>query len=215
MLFRSFTLSGNVRLVTEGSGWFAMTKAGQTFTGGVVVAEGTAYSPYGSKYHEDGNFWGPTGGSVTILTNATFDARGNTNFYYKNFVLNGGVLADSSGMNTSCYGFGNVTLVADSILTKSHASSTMFAAPEGEGTVDLGEKTLTVSMIGNSHIYFHVPVVNGTMVFDSSDVLTSGGGYLNVAEGMSGGSPTVNIEMVKSAMRISGEIGRASCRERV
>lgn len=200
-----FTLSGNVRLVTEGSGWFAMTKAGQTFTGGVVVAEGTAYSPYGNKYHEDGNFWGPTGGSVTILTNATFDARGNTNFYYKNFVLNGGVLADSSGMNTSCYGFGNVTLVADSILTKSHASSTMFAAPEGEGTVDLGEKTLTVSMIGSSHIYFHTPVVNGTMVFDSSDVLTSGGGYLNVAEGMSGGSPTVNIEMVKSAMRISGE----------
>ena len=36
-----FALSGNVKLVKDGAGWLAMTRANQTFTGGVLIAEGT------------------------------------------------------------------------------------------------------------------------------------------------------------------------------
>ena len=71
-------LSGNLRLVTGGSGWLAMARANQTFTGGVVVAEGTAYSPNNNRFPEDKCYWGPAGGTITVMTNATFDARGNT-----------------------------------------------------------------------------------------------------------------------------------------
>ena len=195
-----FTITGNVRLVTEGPGWIAMTKAGQTFTGGVIVAEGTAYSPY-QTHPESDNYWGPTGGTVTILTNATFDARGNTNMYYKNFRLNGGALANTtSGMSTSNYGYGNVTLAADSLIETASSVSTLFMAPDGvNAKIDLAGHTLTITNQTSAHLYMHQPIVNGTI-----DTAGSPGGYIHIVEGFSGGSPTVNLNM-GCAFNIAGE----------
>ncbi|MBO7683601.1 MAG: hypothetical protein J6T51_02620 [Kiritimatiellae bacterium] len=195
-----FTISGNVRLVTEGSGWLAMTKAGQTFTGGVIVAEGTAYSPY-QTHPESDLYWGAAGGTITVQTNATFDARGNTNMYYKNFVLNGGAIANTtSGMSTSNYGYGNVTLAADSLIETASSVSTLFMAPDGvNAKIDLAGHTLTITNQTSAHLYMHQPIVNGTI-----DTAGSPGGYIHIVEGFSGGSPTVNLNM-GCAFNIAGE----------
>ena len=195
-----FTITGNVRLVTEGSGWLAMTKAGQTFTGGVIVAEGTAYSPY-RTHPESDLYWGTAGGTITVLTNATFDARGNTNMYYKNFVLNGGALANTTGgMSTSNYGYGNVTLAADSLIETTDSVNTLFMAPDGDDAkIDLAGHTLTITNQTSAHLYMHQPIVNGTI-----DTEGSPGGYIHVVEGGSGGSPTVNLNM-GCAFNIAGE----------
>ena len=194
-----FTLTGNVRLVTEGPGWLAMTKAGQTFTGGVLVAEGTAYSPQGSKYHEDGNFWGPAGTTITI-SNATFDARGNTDYYNKTFVLDGGTLASSgSDMNASSYGFGDITLLSNSTFDlRGHAC---FTIPDGAGStrIDLGGNTLTVALGLGKHMYLNKEVANGTLEFTS-------GGYLHTIAGALSGSPTVNVEMRGAALYLEADM---------
>ena len=44
-LLVSLALTGNLKVVKEGAGRLVLGRAGQTFTGGVVVAEGMAYAP--------------------------------------------------------------------------------------------------------------------------------------------------------------------------
>ena len=205
-----FTLSGNLKLVKEGLGWLAMIHADQTFTGGVLVAEGTAYSPYQS-HPETRNNWGPVGGTITIVTNATFDLRGNHHFYRKNFILDGGTLANTSTMGdnneSANIGVGNVTLVADSYIVVSGANRTYFsqsgATPAEK--IDLGGHTLTVSTVYGNMVHFFLPIENGKMDFVR---ITSGsaGGYLYVSAGATAGSPTVNIDMQDSALQIGGSL---------
>ena len=198
-----FSLSDNLKLVKDGPGWLAMTKADQTFTGGVLVAEGTA-AQRSNKYPESSNYWGQVGATITVSSNATFDVYGNEDFYLKNFVLDGGTLANTANMSSTGIGFGNVTLTKDSIFKSTGGKSTYFSAPTGTEKINLGGHTLMVSLEGSCYLYLPVPVENGTMVFRK---LTSGsdGGYLCVLEGTSGGSPTLNLEMETSAMRIIGE----------
>ncbi len=195
----SLALTGNLKVVTEGPGWLAMTKAGQTFTGGVLVAEGTAYSPQGSKYHEDLNFWGPAGTTITI-SNATFDVRGNTDYYNKTFVLDGGTLASSaSDMNASSCGFGDITLLSNS--TFDLRGHTCFTIPDGAGStrIDLGGNTLTVALGSGKHMYLNKEVANGTLDFTS-------GGYLHTIAGALSGSPTVNVEMRGAALNLEADM---------
>ena len=194
-----FSLSNNLKLVKDGAGWLAMTKADQTFTGGVLVAEGTA-AQRSNKYPESSNYWGQVGTTITVVTNAMFDVCGNTNFYLKNFVLDGGTLATSASMSTSDLGLGNVTLVADSTFRITSKSYMMFSAPNDTEKIDLGGHTLTVSLVGSSYMCMQIPVINGTVVFSGGS-----GGYLRILDGMSGGSQTVNLEMDTSAMYIQGE----------
>ena len=49
------------------------------------------------------------------------------------------------------------------------------------------------------HLYLPRPVENGTLLFNGT------GGYLHIKEATAGGSQTLNLEMVKSAMYIEGE----------
>ena len=199
-----FALSGNLKLVKEGLGWLAMIHADQTFTGGVLVAEGTAYSPL-KAYPETGDYWGPSNGTITVVTNATFDARGNNNFYRKHFVLDGGTLANTDSMVAAQEGFGNVTLVADSYFVTVESKTTKFSAPNGTEKIDLGGHTLTLSLAYGDEFYFHVPAVNGTMVFNR---FASGrdGGYLHINSDVESGSPTVNIDVRTTAFKTSGTL---------
>ena len=205
-----FALSGNLKLVKEGSGWLAMTKADQTFTGGVLVAEGTAYSPLNS-YPETGNYWGPSNGTITVAADATFDIRANTRFWRKNFVLNGGTLANTANMGTSKdsnnIGIGSVTLAANSHFVVTNAAHTYFslsgATPAEK--IDLGGHTLTVSTVSGNYVHVPLNIENGTLDFvritDGSD-----GGYLYTFAGTTAGSPTVNIDMETTALYLDGAL---------
>ena len=112
--------------------------------------------------------------------------------YCKNFILNGGALANTTtGMSTSNYGYGNVTLVADSRIETIDSVSTLFMAPDGyDAKIDLAGFTLTITNAYSAHLYIHQPIVNGMI-----DTEGSPGGYIHVLEGFSGGSPTLNLNM--------------------
>ena len=198
LVCNGLALSGNMKLAKEGAGKLAMTKEGQSFTGGVLVADGTAYS--GSSCPENADYWGADGGTITVLTNATFDVKGNTNYVGKTFVLNGGTLETTASMGNTSVGFGNVTLVADSFLKMTARTLAMtFSTPTGTEKVDLGGHVLSVAMPGSCHLYLPIPVENGTLLF------TGTSGYLHIKDGTVGGSRTLNLDMTMSAMYIEGE----------
>ena len=195
-----FALSGNLKFVKGGPGWLAMTRANQTFTGGVVIAEGTGYSLY-STHPESTLCWGPDGGRIMVVTNATFDARGNNDFYTKHFILNGGTLANTQyGMNVSAgkYGFGNVTLIADSRFHM--AKEVTFTNPcDPAAKIDLGGHTLTLELVNKSgtNAWFPLPIENGT-------VSAVNGGYFAVPVNTEGGAPSFNLEMSGAAFKLDG-----------
>ena len=200
-----FALSGNLKLVTEGLGWITMMKTYQSFTGGVLIAEGTGYAALG-KGPENSYFWGPAGGTITVAANATFDLRGNLDFHLKNFVLDGGTLANTAGMGEGNQGrgMGNVRLTADSALVTGRSLATIFSAPNGTERIDLNGHTLVVSTEYAGYLYVNVPVVNGTLEFRR---VTDGaaGGYLSLKSGMTGGSQSVSIDVLDTAMHLDGD----------
>ena len=199
-----FALSGNLKLVKDGAGWLAMTRADQTFTGGVLIADGTGYSPY-VYYPESNLYWGPSNGTITVAANAAFDTRGNNDFYTKNFVLNGGTLANTANMNANRGGFGNVTLAADSIFMTARNILTHFYVPDATMKIDLGGHTLTNSLVYGAQIYIPLPVENGTMV--ARNLTTdSNGGYVRLNSGTSGGSATFNLVMETAAFQLDGTL---------
>ena len=192
----SLAILGNVKVFKEGGGTFSLTRAGQTFTGGVVVDGGTAKA--GSSCPENGSYWGTAGGTITVNANATFEASGNNYFYTKNFILNGGTLANTSNMNVNMGGFGNVTLVADSHF---NMRNTTFQNPLDPATkVDLGGYTLTVELGARSgaNLYMPVSVENGNMSIVS-------GGYLALDAGTVGGSSSLNLEMTGATFKTDGD----------
>ena len=199
LICTGLALSGNVKLVKDGLGGLAMTRANQTFIGGVLIAEGKGYLP-GQDFSETNLCWGPVGGTITIVTNATFDASGNNDFYLKNFVLDGGTLANTTPMNIDAgsYGFGNVTLVADSYF---NMRNTTFLNPLDPATkVDLGGHVLEVALGAKSgaNLYMPVSVENGSMTIVS-------GGYLALTPGTSGGSSSINLEMTGATFKTDGD----------
>ncbi len=200
-----FTLSGNLKLVKDGVGRLAMTRANQTFAGGVLIAEGMGYSPK-TSYPETGNYWGASNGTITVAANATFDVCGNNDFYTKNFVLDGGTLANTANMNANRGGFGNVTLVADSIFKTARSIVTHFYVPDGTpAKIDLGGHTLTNSLVYGAQMYIPLSVENGTMV--ARNLTTEGnGGYVRLNSDTSGGSATFNLVMETVAFQLDGTL---------
>ena len=200
-----FALSGNLKLVKDGAGRLAMTRANQTFTGGVLIAEGMGYSPK-TSYPETGNYWGASNGTITVAANATFDVCGNNDFYTKNFVLDGGTLANTANMNANMGGFGNVTLAADSIFMTARSIVTHFYVPDGTtAKIDLGGHTLTNSLVYGAQMYIPLSVENGTMV--ARNLTTeSNGGYVRLNSDTSGGSATFNLVMETVALELHGTL---------
>ncbi len=203
-----FALSGNLKLVKDGAGRLAMTRANQTFTGGVLIAEGMGYSPK-TSYPETGNYWGVSNGTIMVAANATFDVCGNNDFYTKNFVLDGGTLANSGPSmngNVGKYGIGNVTLAADSIFMTARNILTHFYAPDGTpAKIDLGGHTLTNSLVWGAQMYIPLSVENGTMV--ARNLTTeSNGGYVRLNSDTSGGSATFNLVMETVALELHGTL---------
>ena len=152
----------NLKVVKEGGGTLSLSHAGQTFTGGVLVKEGTALA--GSSCPENDSYWGAEDGTITVDPGATFNAYGNNGFYTKNFVLNGGTLANTLSMNADKGGLGNVTLLADSrfVMTR----NTTFLNPLDPVTkIDLGGNALEVDLGDRSgaNLFMPVPVENGNM----------------------------------------------------
>ena len=203
----SLALTGNMKVVKEGEGSLALIRSGQTFTGGVVVAAGTAHAPYGSNntaYHEGNHYWGPDGGTITVMSGATFDNKGNTGYANKQFILAGGTLANTghamSSFNTGIFSY--VKLTADSYLNA--ASTTHFwSSGASDSCVDLGGYTLTVNIGSGNQFYPNTVFSNGTIIVAS-------GGYLHPTSKsgtvVNHGSDTLDVRMVGGALNIADDM---------
>ena len=195
----SLALTGNLKVEKLGPGTLSLDRSGQTFTGGVLVAGGTAAAVSG--YNEADNYWGPSNGVITVAADATFDVMGNRGFCTKRFMLSGGTLDNNAVMSSDLTdGIGNVTLTEDSYLkNKARQCGTTFSPVAGETSqVDLRGNTWTVDIGLAGHLYLKVPVVDGTL-----DIVN--GGYLYIPAGATGGSDSVNLRMVGAAFNLVGD----------
>ena len=142
-------IGGNVTLVKDGPGKFTSAKE-QTYTGGTVVAAGTAQPPVSESassvtfltYSWD-NFKAFGTGEIKVLPDATFDLRGA--FAYRDvIVLAGGTLKNSSTMYiaTQAEGSGIGRLEADSFVNAT--ASIVFGSTNENHLCDLAGHTLSL-----------------------------------------------------------------------
>ena len=203
----SLTLTGNLKVVKEGEGSLALIRKNQTFTGGVVVAAGTAYAPKGSNkntYAESNSYWGLSGGTITVMPGATFDNKGNAGYATKQFILAGGTLANTGhAMSSFDAGiFSHMRLTADSYLDATVSMHFWEQSATGAHT-DLGGHKLTVNIGGSNYLFLNTVFSNGTIEVTS-------GGYLRPSP-KSGtvvkhGSDTLDIRMIGGALQIGDDM---------
>lgn len=165
-------LTGALKLVKTGAGTLCASRYNQTYTGGTEVEAGTLTLPVSGStdgsYSPKHRIFGAQDSVIRVDAGATFDTKGNYDFYQHPFVLCGGTLAntgcDMSQMVYNNYAScGNVTLEADSFI------EAPYRLRFSQGVIDLGGHTLTVNATAS---YFHLDgeadnysnVSNGTLV---------------------------------------------------
>lgn len=168
----SLALDGTLKLVVEGGGIYAPTRANQSYTGGTEIAGGTA------KAMIDGTKcpWGATSNEILVRSGATFDFNGKNNTYhYKGVVLDGGTLANGALSNGSDYQevwgcLGKITLLTNSQYKATYSISQW-------GMIDLNGYKLSVDLVSGRSLYmFDTGTLCG--VFTNGAVEVVSGGWL-------------------------------------
>lgn len=150
--------TGNLKLVKDGAGTYVAAFAPQTYTGGTLVAEGTARPPDGNgantTYSGDAfKAFGPgISNIIEVAEGATFDLRAN--YAYRNFVsLAGGMLRNSAAdMTKTTWGGSGIGMLS----RNSHldvARSIVYGDVNGYGDTDLSGNTLTVGIAAGKYLY--------------------------------------------------------------
>ncbi len=197
----ALALTGSLRLATTGAGTFDARRFNQTYTGGTEVEGGTLTlrlsGSTSGTYSPKNRIFGAQGSEIQVDAGATFDTKGNYDFYQHRIVLNGGTLVnagcDMSKRPSDGYGCtGGLTLLADSSLICT------YSLRHGEGVIDLGGHTLEVSIAANK--YWHL---DGTSTLSNGTVRVTGGGSFNTLAIIKE-ARTANVEM-GTAMSLNSE----------
>ena len=195
--------TGNMKLVKDGAGTYVAAFAPQTYTGGTLVAEGTARPPDGNgantTYSGDAfKAFGP--GVLDIIEvsqGAVFDLRAN--YAYRSFVrLDGGTLRNSNAdmSKTTWGGSGIGSLTKDSVLEVTR--NTVFGDLNGYGDMNLGGYTLNVTIASGKHWYIRCISCTG-----GGKVVVGATGWLH---------PVVDVDastvdfVVNSAIQLDGQL---------
>jgi hypothetical protein len=167
----SVVIGGNVKLVKEGAGTFASHMV-QAYTGGTLVAGGTAQPPDGNgandTYSPAKGYTAFGLGKIVVGEGAFFDLRGNYDFNGALSIdLDGGTITSGIEMKQPGWGGSGVGM-----LTKDSFVNVQQAIVFGGGTLDLGGHKLSASMAYGKVLYAKYSVIsNGTLE-------TSGTGWL-------------------------------------
>jgi len=147
------SFSGNLKLVKAGAGTFTSSKA-QNYTGGTVVAAGTAQPPARTARtdltHTWDNFKAFGTGEITVNSGATFDVRGQ--YGYRNIItLNGGTWMSTSAtsIDDARNDFSGVWRLTDDSFINVPTSGFVIGNP-GD-LLDLDGHTLTVSVANGKY----------------------------------------------------------------
>lgn len=148
-------LSGSLALVKTGGGEFYAAKVGQSYAGGTTVSNGTFVVGADGTDGAIGS-----GGTVTVGAGAVIDMNGKIGFLDHPFVLAGGTLANSALRAGAIVSptlhstISNLTLVADSSILFAERYGLESQEGDGRGRLDLGGRTLSVSLDGNWSSWF-------------------------------------------------------------
>ncbi len=150
-------LSGSLKVVKEGAGSMTAGRYNQTFTGGMELLGGTSYVGGWGTDHR----WGPSGGTITVGTNAVFELQGQPLLTDYFFVLNGGTLKNSTSAVRTHWQFEGVKRIcvgADSTIDFAKGYSLMDYVNNAYGptSLDLQGHNLTVKSVlgGSDYCYF-------------------------------------------------------------
>ena len=157
----SVKITGNLKLVKEGSGTFVVSSTMNTYSGGTLVKEGTLVA--GGVW--DMGIFGADGSEVVVSETNGIPAALDFNGYMGGpncmIVLDGGILMNSGpAVSANTTGIVNMRLEEDSTL--SFAKVYPLAYKDGLCTVDLGGKTLYVNSSTNTY-FRNVVATNGTI----------------------------------------------------
>ena len=193
------TLSGNLKLVKEGTGMFIPQVFKLAYSGGNVVAGGTLKlyndtkadsSVYAFGQTSNPNPLGVYGVPVVVEEDATLDINGNYDTSRQHFTLNGGTIANSKAQSKTAWGsFGNVSLTADSCLNV--GNNLVSAAP-----YSLGGHTLECSIASGKVLYLKAGISDGTLK-------TTGNGTLQIIG--AAGSVTMDLD-VSTPLNVGADI---------
>jgi hypothetical protein len=192
----SVVICGNIRFVKEGKGGFLTSKAFQTYTGGTLVKEGALRcGTYGTK--------SPFGtGNITIAPDGIMDMNGWVGYIDNEFVLNGGILQNTSAQVASNWAmWSDVRLTADSTIRLDYSYG-FRGSGSAATTLDLGGHTLTV-WLKDSDTHFQLystAILNGTIESDS-------GGYIHTysASECDIGSTTFDLD-IATALNLGRDV---------
>ncbi len=136
-------LSGNMKLVKDGTGILLMSRSGQLYTGGTLVNEGRLHVgapgndlPVGAEFSE-----------IHVSPQGAFDINGKYQMCHYKIYLDGGRLENSVQMadqRTDSVGF--VALTADSTFNFHKDTVLKCNWPENPAVFDMGGHTLTINM---------------------------------------------------------------------
>ena len=159
----SVLLTGHMKFVKEGEGTYIGRFQSQSYSGGTLVAEGTAQPGMGSAASSDTGYLyrKPFGfGSVTVAQGATFDVRSNYDYVMQEFIVEGGTF-QSTGVDMTKTGW------SGAIISKMTADSNLDVENTlvfGLGTMDLNGNTLSVDITPAKTLYLRGnTVTNGTI----------------------------------------------------
>ncbi len=197
----SVALTGALRLVKDGRGTFTMSKAGQSYAGGTVVAAGKIQAGIIGTSNPFGSY----GGKIEVREATTLDTCAYTDFTGYSVVLSGGTLCNSSAQVSSYSstrnGFGDITLTEDSIVGgMAKAGEVVFG---GGRTVDLNGKTLTFVAPSGSFLTLGDP--KGTTTLKNGKLDFSVVSWLVVASNATVHAETVDLDM-SGAFHLNGDL---------
>ena len=159
-------LAGNLKFVKSGAGTFVSTLA-QTYTGGTLVAEGTAQEPANSvTYSGEGDFTVYGTGTVTVESNATFTVQSSHTFT-NDIVLAGGRLYGNLSGDVAML----TAVTADSQIMLLNGGDVNLHIGASGSHLDLDGHTLTFSGgTGSQYYYIDASLAGetGRFVFDST-----------------------------------------------
>ena len=174
-------LGGNILFVKDGAGTFTSSKA-QTYTGGTIVAAGTAQPPKSTSDY-DASFTVFGTGKITVNSNAVFNAQ-STVVYRNGIILNGGTLQGGAGDGSK-----RPVVMLEQVTAPSSINQSIKAIDIGvSGTpIDLGGNTLSVSIASSTYFRWYGSLENTTGKF-----VSSGAGYFT---DFPENAPTVDLDL--------------------
>ena len=160
----AINLTGNLRLVKDGTGSLLAKMTGQTYEGGTEIVAGTVSC--GVTINQ-GWLFGAAGSEITVRAGAFFNLLGKKGGEAYSFVLDGGTVINDTPVDSNDATIGSLRLLADSTLLLPDIAFKHDVTVAANSVWELGGKTLTVQLLGTDpDLYFKtgpVTMRNGTV----------------------------------------------------